>query len=360
MDWVEEHTIFRTLTGSRVYGTHHEGSDYDYRGVCIPPARYWLGYNSRFEQWQADDEDLVIFGFKKFLDLAAANNPNIIELLFIPSRYWKKWGREWERTLSNRALFVSKKCFHTFSGYAHSQLRRMRSHREWLTRGEMKEPTRADFNLVDRRQLPTETINAAKALIERNLDWLTIEEELAQLPKDSAMALRQRVQEFLEHAFCLTYQEINDVAWISSGVELGFADNFLEMLQQEKQYQRARREYQSWQKWKKERNPRRKEAEEKYGYDVKHAMHLVRLLLMCKEILQTGEMQVERSDAKDVLIPIKNGEWSYGKLLEFEADMNAELEKLYETSTLQHSPKRDEIEALGIHIIESYFEWAPR
>lgn len=355
---VAKHTIFRTLTGSRVYGTYNEDSDYDYRGVCIPPRHYWLGYASRFDQYQPSGEDTVIFGFSKFLHLAAQNNPNIIELLFIPDKYWEVRSPQWERLVENQHLFISKKCFHTYRGYAHSQLRRMRSHRDWLMRGELKEPVRAEFGLVNTRQLPTETINAAKALIERNLDWLSVEEELAQLPKDSAMALRQRIQEFLEHAFSLAYQEVNDVAWLASGRELGFEDNFLDMLQREKKYQRARREYKSWLKWKAERNPRRKESEEESGYDRKHAMHLVRLLLMCKEILQTGSMHVERPDAEETLLPIKRGEWPYEKLMEFEQSMNAELEELYKTSTLQKSPQRNKIEALGIAIIEEHFGWS--
>jgi len=79
---------------------------------------------------------------------------------------------------------------------------------------------------------------------------------------------------------------------------------------------------------------------------------------MCKELLETGEMQVERPDAEDILLPIKRGEWSYDKLMEFEQATNAELEELYKTSKLQKSPQRNKIEALGIQIIEAYFEWS--
>ncbi|AEZ66297.1 hypothetical protein phiTE_131 [Pectobacterium phage phiTE] len=38
----------------------------------------------------------------------------------------------------------------------------------------------------------------------------------------------------------------------------------------------------------KNRNAARHELEEKFGYDTKHAMHLVRLLRMSQEILETG------------------------------------------------------------------------
>jgi len=351
------HTIFKTLTGSRVYGTSDESSDYDYRGVCIPPIQYWLGYASKFEQYTPTDGDVVIYGLSKFLHLAAQNNPNVIELLWIPERHWVTSSPYWEKLAAHRGLFLSKKCYHTFRGYAHSQLRRMRSHRDWLMKGDLVEPKREDFGLHDRSELPTETINAAQELIRRHLNKYPIEEELSGIPKETALGVRHMMNNFLEHTLALTLQEIEGKAWLSAGRALGFKDNFLELLQQEKLYQRARKEYESWIHWKKERNPRRQVAEEKHGYDTKHAVHLVRLLHMCSEILLEKTMWVECRLAQEVLMPIKRGKWSYEELMSYEEQLSKELEVQYNNSELQSSPKRNEIEKLGIELVQWFQGW---
>lgn len=351
---VKQHTIFRTLTGSRVYGTANEESDYDYRGVCIPPINYWLGYASRFDQYAPSDIDEVVYGLSKFLHLAAQNNPNIIELLWVPEKYWTTSSTYWTRLVEHRDWFLSKKCFHTYKGYSHSQMRRMKSHREWLMKGELKEPTREDFGLRDRNEISTETINAAQELIRRHLNKYPIEEELSGIPKEAAMGVRHMLHSFLEHTLSLTIQEVEDKSWLAAGRAIGLEDNFLEMLQKEKLYQKARKEYKSWLHWKAERNPRRRESEERYGFDLKHATHLARLLLNCKEILTEKTIHVECVEAESILLPIKRGEWSYEQLMRWEGEISVELEELYQSSDLQNAPQRNKIEDLGVQIVAGY------
>jgi len=58
---------------------------------------------------------------------------------------------------------------------------------------------------------------------------------------------------------------------------------------------------------------KRKELVERYGYDVKNASHLVRLLRMGIEYLGDGELQVYRKDA-DELREIKAGKWTLGQV----------------------------------------------
>lgn len=351
---LSKHTIFLTLTGSRVYGTFTEESDYDHRGVAIPPRKYFFGFGSNFSQAEDKVNDTTVFGFNKFLKLASENNPNIIELLYIPTRYWKVSTPYWETLVAHRDLFLSKKCYYTFNGYAHSQLRRLRTHRHWLMKGDLVKPERNDYGLVDGRELPTEVRNAATALVQRYMDRWPIEEELSAIPKDAAQAVRHRMWEFLETTLSLTKMEVEEHSWVAAGKALGFEDNFLELLQREKLYQKDLREYKSWLNWKKTRNPKRKALEQKCGYDSKHASHLVRLLLMCREILTLGVVQVERPDA-ELLKIIRDGGWEYDKLEEWSETQFEELKELYEKSDLQYSPNRKKIESVGINILENYF-----
>jgi len=86
--------------------------------------------------------------------------------------------------------------------------------------------------------------------------------------------------------------------------------------------------YDSWLRWKKERNPARRDLEVKSGYDTKHASHLVRLMRMGYEILTTGQVIVKRPDAEELLL-IKNGGWSYERVMEYKEELQTKLDVAY-------------------------------
>ena len=73
---------------------------------------------------------------------------------------------------------------------------------------------------------------------------------------------------------------------------------------------------------------RRRELEIKSGYDTKHAAMLVRLLRVGYEILTTGKVIVKRPDAEE-LLAVKNGAWSFEKVMEFKDEMEGKLEAEY-------------------------------
>lgn len=77
----------------------------------------------------------------------------------------------------------------------------------------------------------------------------------------------------------------------------------------------------------------------------KHAMHLVRLMRECEEILTTGEVHVRRPDAAE-LLEIRNGAWSYEQLIEYADRMDAKLTELAKVSALPNQPDRAGIDKL--------------
>lgn len=135
--------IFACLAGSHAYGLNRPDSDVDIRGVCIETIEQMLGL-SKFEQyvpnteealqWSGDNlsvkaEDVQIYGISKFVQLLMDANPNIVELLFATPIYATP---EWFRISNNSHLFLSNKIVHTFSGYAYSQLIRIKNHKRWI------------------------------------------------------------------------------------------------------------------------------------------------------------------------------------------------------------------------------------
>ena len=284
----ETNLIYKVVAGSQAYGLETPESDLDTRGVCIPPRRHLLGL-SKFEQWEQQDEtgDAVTYALTKFVRLALACNPNIIELLYTDPRhvlFVNEYGR---RLLEHRGLFLTRRARYTFTGYAISQLRRIGRHHRWLMNPPGRQPTQEEFG-----------------------------------------------------------------GWEHEG-RYKFPDH-----ESQRAYQDALKHWNQYQEWRRNRNPARAELERKYGYDCKHAMHLLRLLKMGIEILGTGQVIVYRPD-REWLRAVHNGLLSYEELLEMAAVYKTRLEKLSQASPLPEEPDFDAAETLVIELQERFL-WETR
>ena len=97
---------------------------------------------------------------------------------------------------------------------------------------------------------------------------------------------------------------------------------------------------------------KRKALVEQFGYDCKNASHLIRLLRMSIEFLDTGELIVKRPDAEE-LLEIKRGEWELERVKE-EADVLFKLaEKAYNKSTLPERPDAEYVNKICVEIIRT-------
>ena len=121
----------------------------------------------------------------------------------------------------------------------------------------------------------------------------------------------------------------------------------------EQGYRAALRHWNQYQEWLRNRNPARAELEARYGYDVKHAMHLLRLLRMGEEILADGIVRVFRPDA-EWLRSIRYGALSYEQVLTFAAEHRARLDQLIATSPLPEKPDVRAADDLLIRLQESF------
>jgi uncharacterized protein len=77
----------------------------------------------------------------------------------------------------------------------------------------------------------------------------------------------------------------------------------------------------------------RPELEQKYGYDVKAAMHGLRLLYECQEILRDGKITLPRPE-RDLLIRVRTGKYSLEKVLDMANRLFADCEAAERASTL--------------------------
>lgn len=98
---------------------------------------------------------------------------------------------------------------------------------------------------------------------------------------------------------------------------------------------------------------KRAELKEKYGYDVKFAYHLVRLIGEVEQILSEGDLDLEKD--RERLKGIRRGEWTEEQVREFFFSKEKSLESLYQSSDLPYKPREEEIKVLLLACLEEYY-----
>lgn len=350
LQWLSQKALLLTKHGSHAYGMARPDSDLDIKGIAVPPTKYFHGFVNKFEQAESINEniDLVIYDIRKFFFLAANNNPNIIEVLFTdPSDHYTNipFYNVFEKyLLPNRELFLSQRTRHTFSGYAHAQLKRIETHRRWLLNPPTHKPLRTEYGLPERTAIPKDQIQAATSLITKKIDQWQVDLEF--LDDSTRFNMLNNLSEWLEEMKLGA-----DERFLPAGRVLGYNDNFLEIIDKERAYKNALTNWTQYNNWKIERNPLRAELEAKHSFDTKHGSHLVRLIRMAEEILTTGKVLVKRPDAQE-LLAIRAGEWSYEKVVAYAKDMDSKLNDLANESPLPKKPPINKIDDLCMQIVE--------
>jgi len=95
---------------------------------------------------------------------------------------------------------------------------------------------------------------------------------------------------------------------------------------------------------------KRKRLAEEHGYDTKAASHLIRILRQGIEFLKTGDLQVVRSDAEE-LLAIKRGEWSFEDVRREAELLDKRLEEAALESPLPEAPDFDAINRLAVEMM---------
>ena len=250
--FLPSNTHYEVIMGSAAYGVSSNSSDLDVYGFCIPPKEYIfpeaagniIGFDKNiktFDVWQQHhiktdnkEYDLSIYNVVKYFRLCANGNPNMIDSLFVPANCILHMSRIGNIVRDSRKDFLSKKCWHTFKGYAYQQMSKMRK------------------------------------------------KSNAQNPKRAA-----------------------DIA--------------------------------------------------KYGYDLKFAYHIVRLLNEVEQILVDGDIDLQLN--RKQLQSIRNGEWKLEDIEGYFSDKEKSLEKIYlESNAVPHNIQEGKIKSLLVNVLEEHYE----
>ena len=252
------------LGGSYAYGMNKDSSDLDIRGISLnKKEEVLLGID--FEQVVDEKTDTTIYSFNKMIELLTKMNPNTCEILGLQDWqyfYLHPIGKE---LLENRKMFLSKICIHTFGGYASSQLRRMENKAARLV------------GQAQNEAYILKSINNAKYDFKNR--YYPHDESDVKLYIDTAVQEGYDSEIFMD--VCLKHYPLRD--WTGMWNEMkAIVSSY---------------------------NKIGKRNEKAISHDKlgKHMSHLIRLYMMCIDILEKEEIITYRTDEHDLLMSIRNG-----------------------------------------------------
>lgn len=93
---------------------------------------------------------------------------------------------------------------------------------------------------------------------------------------------------------------------------------------------------------------------EKYGYDVKFASHIYRLINECEQILTEGDLDLRRS--AEGMRDIRNGNWSEQQIRDWFMQREPILKKAYdESQVIPYKPDEEAIKTLLLECLEHHY-----
>ena len=252
------------LSGSYGYGTNREGSDIDFRGVAQQLPSDLLGM-TEFEQYVDSSTDTVIYGFNKMIRLMLDCNPNSFEVLGLPADKYMIVSSLGQELLDNRHLFLSKRAIKSFGGYATAQLRRLQNA---IARDALPQSDR-ERHILNSVQNALEDFNRKNASVAGGSMRLFI---------DNAVTEGLDTEIFVDASY--THFPLREY------------NNMIETLRN------VVRDYDKV-------NHRNHKKDDNHLN--KHAMHLIRLLMMGIDILEKHEIITCRQDDLPLLMKIREG-----------------------------------------------------
>ncbi len=308
-----DNIILLTTGGSHAYGTNVEGSDLDLRGITLESENEILGL-SNFEQFENHATDTTIYGLKKIVGLLLNTNPNVVEMLGTKDEHIFILSKEGKLLKDNIDLFLSKKAMHSFGGYATAQLRRLQN-----------ALARDNYPQVEKEKHILSSINNQMKHLQENYTKFTNEDIRLYIDETD----RDDYEEEIYMDIRLTHYPLRD-----------FKSIYSEMHNVVKDYSKL--------------NHRNKKKSDE-GLN-KHAMHLVRLLIMGSEILEGKGVNTYREHDKEELLEIRNGKYQkddgtfYSEFFVMVDMLEDRLKYAADNSPLPSKPNFNKVEELVMEI----------
>ena len=401
---------YKYMAGSYSQNLYTEGvSDIDYHGVYFTDFTKLIGLGNDYQDEVSDEKhDETYHEFGKWMTLLAKGNPNALESLFVPEgMVVGDVHPAIQEVLKNRDKFVSKEVVKALSGYAYNQIKKARGLGKKIVNPVTERKDVLDFCFVADKQgsKPVKEYLAEHGLDQKycglvnipNMphtygvyyDWAAyfkFENKIEEAEEDRFKAwadddgkghrigkykakwadrfsasswdkIKERIKnkEFFHYGGIVhpdEFDKSNEVRL--SSIPKGEKPLF--MMQYNKDaYTCHCREYKEYQEWVEKRNQKRYSKAVEAGYNQKNMCHCVRLLTMAKEISEGKGFNLWRTDDRDFLMGIKNGDYTYDYLIEYSEKLLADVNENLPKSNLPDEVDKDFVNDLTVYCRIKYY-----
>lgn len=293
--------ILLTLGGSHAYGLDTPTSDVDIRG-CALNTKEEILTNKNFEQFVNEETDTTVYAFNKLITLLTNVNPNTIELLGCKPEHYIYLSPIGKELLNNSHLFLSKRCVHSFGGYANQQLRRLDNKANRLV-----SQSEQEAHILKSIENASYTFKS---------QYFAYDDDAIKLYIDKSEQEEYDTEIFMD--VNLKHYPLRDYKGMWSVM-----NNIV------KDYAKI--------------GSRNSKAIE-HGKLAKHMMHLVRLYLMCLDILNDGKIITYREKDHDFLMSSRNGKYlddnrqPISEFFEIVDELEAKLDAAKKNTSLPENP----------------------
>jgi predicted nucleotidyltransferase len=299
----KENIIFKSIFGSKLYGTDTEESDDDYKGIFLIDIKDLILNNFKksiqysnkeimTDKSKSGIEEVEYYSLHYFINLACEGQTSALDLLFSSPRHWIISSSIWDYLYRNRKRFITKK-INSFAGYA------MHQAAKYSIKG-------SNLNLAER---------ILKFLKEKNDDSKLIE---------YLIEFKETFKEFSENSNQIYYIEDNDdkskryVNVLGKG--LGYHTQLKYIKEIMEQYINKF-------------GNRAKLAAENKGIDWKAVSHAARAIYQVRSLINDGEFEYPLKETKYIM-DIKMGKVTFSEVIPYLEELIDDTKKLIKNSSL--------------------------
>ena len=401
---------YKYIAGSHSQNLDGPESDIDYHGVYFAPIEALLGLGADYQEEVSDEKhDETYHEFGKWMTLLSKGNPNVLESLFIPENLVVgEVHPVIKEVLEHRDKFVSKEVVKALSGYAFNQIKKARGLNKKIVKQVNEKKDVLDFCYVDYEQ----GSKPIKEWLKENdldqkycglvnipnmphtygvyYDWAAyfkFEDKYAEAEEDRFNAWADedgkghrigkykakwadrfsqpswdKIKERIKNKKFFHYGGIVHPDDIEKSNEVRLSSipkgerPICKMYYNSDAYTCHCREYKDTQEWKENRNPKRYSKAEEAGYNQKNMCHCIRLLTMAKEVSEGKGFKLWRTEDRDFLMGIKNGNYTYEYLIEYSEKLLADVNENLPKSDLPGEVDKDFVNDLLVKCRMEYYD----
>lgn len=347
--------IFKAIVGSQSYGTSTPTSDIDYKGVYMQStdALISFGYKEQIDV----TKDEVYYEVRRFLQLLQSANPTVLELLYSPDDCIMVKRPVFDLIVQERDKFLTKKCMHSFGGYAVAQIKKARGLDKKMNwekdRIERKKPLDFVYAYDNGKTMPIEKWLYNQGLQQEHCGLVALDHFKDCYALYYDLAAHHKAKQGDTSGSPLGFRGITladshdlRLSSVPKGVQP------LTIVYYNKDgYSMHCKDFRQYSEWLEHRNTQRYVDIKGHNQQIdgKNLLHCRRLLDMAIEIAQQGTIHVRRPNA-DYLLKIRRGEVPLQDIIDKAEEDIQNLEAIYAQSDLPNDIQPDFVNDLLLRV----------